>query len=68
MMATPMLNGLPWSDPSNPHIGYGFTDTIAKTGNALYSSVLYWDASKQLAAPSLRRLTVPAVECRAGWE
>jgi len=48
METTPMKNGLPWSDPDHPCVGYGFTDTIAKSGNAFYASVLYWDASTQL--------------------
>ena len=49
MEATPMRHGLPWSDPARPCVGYGFTDTIMKTGNELYSSILFWDASRQLA-------------------
>ena len=50
MESTPMRNGLPWSDPKQPCTGYGFTDTIVKTGNELYSSILFWDASRRLAA------------------
>src|SRR4030095_6795048 len=38
-----------WIDPANPHSSYGFTDGIAKTGNELFSSLLYVEASEKLA-------------------
>ena len=50
MESTPTRRGLPWSDPALPCVGFGFTDTIIKTGNELYSSILLWDASRRLAA------------------
>jgi len=50
MLATPMRNGLPWSDPAQPCVGYGFTDCEIKTENEMYSSVLLWDAAGRLAA------------------
>jgi hypothetical protein len=37
---------IPPEDPSSP---YGFTDTIAKTGDLLFSSLLYYEAAGQLA-------------------
>lgn len=37
---------IPPEDPSSP---YGFTDTIAKTGDLLFSSLLYYEASMHLA-------------------
>jgi len=42
--------GLIMIDPGRPHSPYGFTDTIAKTGELLFSSLLYWEASRELAA------------------
>jgi len=41
-------NGLVYIDPENPHSPYGFTDTIAKTGDLLFSSLLYWEACQRL--------------------
>lgn len=41
-------NGLVYIDPNNPHSPYGFTDTIQKTGELLFSSLLYWEACKRL--------------------
>jgi dipeptidase len=42
-------NGLVWNDPRKPHSPYGFTDTVAKTGDLFMESVLYWRAAKILA-------------------
>jgi hypothetical protein len=42
-------SGLIWIDPQHPHTTYGFTDHVVKTGNELYCSLLYWDASLLLA-------------------
>lgn len=36
--------GLVWNDPANPAIGYGFHDSVLKSGEVLYSSLLYVDA------------------------
>jgi hypothetical protein len=41
--------GLIWLDPADPSTPYGFTDTVVKTGNVLFSSLLYWQACGQLA-------------------
>jgi len=41
-------NGLVYIDPQNPHSPYGFTDTIQKTGELLFSSLLYWEACTHL--------------------
>jgi len=41
-------SGLVYIDPAHPHSPYGFTDTIAKTGELLFSSLLYWEASQRL--------------------
>jgi hypothetical protein len=41
--------GLIWIDPKTPGTPYGFTDQIVKTGNELFCSLLYWEASRQLA-------------------
>jgi hypothetical protein len=41
--------GLVWNDPHNPHSPYGFTDTIAKTGELLMESLLYWQATSDMA-------------------
>lgn len=42
-------DGLVWNDPENPHSPYGFTDCIGKTGELLFCSILYWEASRMLA-------------------
>ncbi|MBL9129369.1 MAG: hypothetical protein JNL97_17085 [Verrucomicrobiales bacterium] len=41
--------GLVWNAPERPHSPYGFTDTIAKTGELFFESLLYWDAGHRLA-------------------
>ena len=46
--------GLVWNDVSRPNCTYGFTDTVAKSGALLFSSLLYYDASRQLAALAAR--------------
>lgn len=42
-------DGLVHIDPNRPHAGYGFTDCVAKTGNDLFCSLLYWEACQHLA-------------------
>eukprot|EP00041_Stephanoeca_diplocostata_P023209 m.565514 g.565514 ORF g.565514 m.565514 type:complete len:555 (+) comp22245_c0_seq1:229-1893(+) len=42
-------NHLVYNDINHPNCTYGFTDTVAKTGNLLFTSLLYIDASRQLA-------------------
>jgi hypothetical protein len=42
--------GLVWNDPTKPHSPYGFTDTVAKTGELLMESLLDWTACRRLAA------------------
>jgi hypothetical protein len=44
------MQGLLWSNTSRPSIGYGFQDGETKSGAVLYSSVLYWNASRLIAA------------------
>ncbi len=41
--------GLVWIDPDNLHTGYGFTDLVLKSGNELFSSLLYWEACREMA-------------------
>ncbi len=43
-------SGLVWNDPRKPHSPYGFTDTIGKTGELFFESLLYWTASRRMAA------------------
>ena len=43
------VEGLVYVDPNRAHTGYGFTDAIAKTGKELFSSILYWEATRRLA-------------------
>jgi hypothetical protein len=43
------VEGLVYIDRNRPHPGYGFTDTVAKTGKELFSSILYWEATRRLA-------------------
>jgi len=42
--------GLVWNNPTNPHSPYGFTDTVGKTGELLFESLLDWTASRRMAA------------------
>jgi hypothetical protein len=42
-------NGLVYNNPVHPNCTYGFTDSVAKTGNLFFCSLLYIDASRQLA-------------------
>ena len=42
-------SGLLWSNTSDPQVGYGFQDAEIKSGAVLYSSILYWNASLQMA-------------------
>lgn len=42
-------SGLVWNDPAKPHSPYGFTDTVGKTGELLFESLLYWTACRRLA-------------------
>lgn len=41
-------NGLVWNNPDEPHSPYGFTDTIGKTGELLFCSLLDWKAAAEL--------------------
>ncbi len=41
--------GLVWNDPAKPHSPYGFTDTVGKTGELFFESLLDWTASRRLA-------------------
>ena len=41
--------GLVYLDSAKPHSPYGFTDTIAKTGDLLFSSILLWEADLAMA-------------------
>lgn len=43
-------SGLMWIDPDKPHAAYGFTDSIAKTGEVFFSSMLYWEALNKLSS------------------
>ena len=50
------VRGLVYSDPAKPHSPYGFTDTVAKTGELMMESLLYWRACRMMAR----------LECRFG--
>ncbi len=39
-------------DPAHPHSGYGFADTVGKTGEVTFSSLLYWEACMVMAQMS----------------
>eukprot|EP00656_Telonema_subtile_P029788 TRINITY_DN32869_c0_g1_i1.p1 TRINITY_DN32869_c0_g1~~TRINITY_DN32869_c0_g1_i1.p1 ORF type:complete len:436 (-),score=61.60 TRINITY_DN32869_c0_g1_i1:175-1482(-) len=58
-------NGLVYNDPIRPNCTYGFTDTVAKTGHLLFCSLLYVDASRQMAALSSLYSCGDAVEYAA---
>eukprot|EP00937_MAST-01D_sp_MAST-1D-sp2_P005053 g5053.t1 len=45
--------GLVWNDVARPNCTYGFTDTVAKTGALLFSSLLYLDAARRMARLAL---------------
>lgn len=40
--------GLVYNDPSNPQCVYGFTDIVKKTGNLLFSSLLFYKANLEM--------------------
>ncbi|XRB21639.1 hypothetical protein RI054_28g114880 [Pseudoscourfieldia marina] len=41
--------GLVWSNTTQPNVGYGFQDTVRKSGDVLYSSILFWQACAELS-------------------
>ncbi|MCP4449924.1 MAG: hypothetical protein GY809_00565 [Planctomycetes bacterium] len=41
-------SGLVYNDPENPQCVYGFTDIVKKTGNLLFSSLLYYKANLEM--------------------
>ncbi|MFY0626759.1 MAG: hypothetical protein JXR07_10700 [Reichenbachiella sp.] len=41
-------SGLVYNDPKNPQCVYGFTDIVKKTGNLLFSSLLYYKANYEM--------------------
>jgi dienelactone hydrolase len=43
-------SGLVWNDPADPHSPYGFTDTVGKTGELFFESLLYWTACRRMHA------------------
>ncbi len=43
------VEGLVFNDPQEPHSPYGFTDTVGKTGELFFESLLYWHAGRRLA-------------------
>ena len=47
----PNGSGLPWIDPAKPEPsrGYGFQDGEYMSGDVLYSSILFWNATRILA-------------------
>ena len=49
MDAVPRRDGLVWIDPKVARSPYGFTDPVGKSGFELFSSLLYWEACKNLA-------------------
>ncbi|MCA9439441.1 MAG: hypothetical protein KC964_01445 [Candidatus Omnitrophica bacterium] len=51
--------GLLWIDPQHPHSPYGFTDTIFKTGEIFFSSMLQWEAENAMAE-MYRKVSEPA--------
>jgi len=53
-------------DPTAPHSGYGFTDTVAKTGKELSSTLLLWEAWYALA--SMLRVAELHEEAREAFE
>jgi hypothetical protein len=42
-------SGLVYNDPAKPHSPYGFTDTVGKTGELFFESLLYWTACRRMA-------------------
>jgi hypothetical protein len=41
-------SGLVYNNPENPQCVYGFTDIVKKTGNILFSSLLYYKANLEM--------------------
>lgn len=58
--ATPLRNDLTWSDPDHFIVGYGFTDTVVKTGHTFYASVLYYEACTLMAKMARFAASPPA--------
>ena len=40
--------GLVYNSAAAPNCTYGFTDTVAKTGNVLFTSLLYYQAAQRM--------------------
>lgn len=64
LLATPLKDDLTWSDPKHFIVGYGFADTVVKTGHTMYSSVLYYEACVLMA--DMARFAAPAEGESAG--
>ena len=41
-------SGLVYNDPKKPQCVYGFTDTVKKTGNLLFESLIYYKACREM--------------------
>lgn len=59
-------DGAVYVDPATPHSGYGFTDTVAKTGKELFSTLLLWEAWYALA--TMLRIAELHEEAREAFE
>ncbi|MFY0653452.1 MAG: hypothetical protein JXQ96_15525 [Cyclobacteriaceae bacterium] len=57
-------NGLVFNDPSSPECVYGFTDIVKKTGNLLFSSLIYYDACMHMERYCKKTNTGDAEEYR----
>ena len=44
----PRRDGLVYNDPASPNCTYGFTDTVAKQGHLLFTSLLLLQATRQM--------------------
>ena len=56
-------SGLAWSDPQKPLVGYGFQDAIIKSGEVLYSSALFYEASMLMVELAKRDGSFPGRRC-----
>ena len=59
-------DGLVFNDPLNPQCNYGFTDIVKKTGNLLFSSLLFFQSSMEMEKLCIK-YSIDSGECYRIW-
>ena len=59
-------DGLVFNDPLNPQCNYGFTDIVKKTGNLLFSSLLFFQSSMEMEKLCMK-YSIDSGECYRIW-